>query len=166
VSFVHANSAASLVGLRFGDQILQINGENVAGWDTDKAFKVLKKAAPERITMAVRDRSVQSLPYSSSNWLCMLWSFITSAEVFCYEKFTVNVTAIELCLLLMAFCLHLVHACTHSYMCDHTLIVGEHNVLQTTCRNFTKFTKLGTVRDQDKHIIFRCQRSRSQSLFW
>jgi len=58
VSFVHANSAASLVGLRFGDQILQINGENVAGWDTDKVFKVLKKAAPERISMAVRDRSV------------------------------------------------------------------------------------------------------------
>lgn len=56
VSFVHANSPASLAGLRFGDQILQINGENVAGWDTDKAMKVLKKAPPARITMAVRDR--------------------------------------------------------------------------------------------------------------
>jgi syntenin-1 len=56
VSFVHKESAASLAGLRFGDQILQINGENVAGWDTDKAMKVLKNAAPERITMAVRDR--------------------------------------------------------------------------------------------------------------
>jgi len=56
VSFVHANSPAALVGLRFGDQILQINGENVAGWDTDKVFKVLKKTAPERLTMAVRDR--------------------------------------------------------------------------------------------------------------
>ena len=58
MSFINANSPASLVGLRFGDQILQINGENVAGWDTDKAIKVLKKAAPERITMSVRDRSV------------------------------------------------------------------------------------------------------------
>jgi len=58
VSFVHANSPASLVGLRFGDQILQINGENVAGWDTDKVLKVLKKAAPQRITMAIRDRSL------------------------------------------------------------------------------------------------------------
>jgi len=58
VSFVHANSPAALVGLRFGDQILQINGENVAGWDTDKVLKVLRKAAPERITMAIRDRSI------------------------------------------------------------------------------------------------------------
>jgi len=56
VSFVHTNSPASLVGLRFGDQILQINGENVAGWDTDKVLKVLKKAPVERITMAIRDR--------------------------------------------------------------------------------------------------------------
>ena len=56
VSFVHTNSPAALVGLRFGDQILQINGETVAGWDTDKVFKVLKKAPAERITMAVRDR--------------------------------------------------------------------------------------------------------------
>jgi syntenin-1 len=56
VSFVHNNSPAALVGLRFGDQILQINGENVAGWDTDKAMKVLKNAPPARITMAIRDR--------------------------------------------------------------------------------------------------------------
>lgn len=58
MSFVHGNSPASLVGLRFGDQILQINGENTAGWDTDKALKVLRKAAPERITMAIRDRCI------------------------------------------------------------------------------------------------------------
>lgn len=56
VSFVHDNSPASLAGLRFGDQILQINGENVAGWDNDKTVKFLKKALPERITMAIRDR--------------------------------------------------------------------------------------------------------------
>ena len=57
VAFVHANSPASLVGLRFGDQILQINGENVAGWDTDKAMNFLKKALPSKIVMALRDRS-------------------------------------------------------------------------------------------------------------
>lgn len=56
VSFIHANSAAALAGLRFGDQILQINGENVAGFDTDKAMKVLKNAPAQRISMAVRDR--------------------------------------------------------------------------------------------------------------
>jgi len=68
VSFVHTNSPAALVGLRFGDQILQINGENVAGWDTDKVLKVLSKAAPERITMAIRERSV----YVSLS-VCVLW---------------------------------------------------------------------------------------------
>jgi syntenin-1 len=56
VAFVHINSPAALVGLRFGDQILQINGESVAGWDTDKSMKFLKKALPEKITMAIRDR--------------------------------------------------------------------------------------------------------------
>jgi syntenin-1 len=56
VAFVHNESPAALVGLRFGDQILQINGENVAGWDTDKAMKFLKKAMPQKITLAIRDR--------------------------------------------------------------------------------------------------------------
>lgn len=56
VCLVQDNSPAALSGLRFGDQILQINGQTVAGWDTDKAHKELKKAAPEKITMAVRDR--------------------------------------------------------------------------------------------------------------
>ena len=56
VALVHASSPAALAGLRFGDQILQVNGENAAGWDTDKAMKVLKKAAPEKITLAIRDR--------------------------------------------------------------------------------------------------------------
>jgi len=56
VSFIHVNSPAALGGLRFGDQILQINGENVAGWDTDKTMKVLKNAPPARISLAVRDR--------------------------------------------------------------------------------------------------------------
>jgi syntenin-1 len=56
VAFVHANSPSALVGLRFGDQILQINGENVAGWDTDKTSNFIKKAMPQRINMAIRDR--------------------------------------------------------------------------------------------------------------
>ncbi|XP_041358785.1 syntenin-1-like [Gigantopelta aegis] len=56
ICLVQTNSPAALAGLRFGDQILQINGENVAGWNTDKAHKVLKAANPERITMALRER--------------------------------------------------------------------------------------------------------------
>lgn len=56
VQLVQADTAAALGGLRFGDQILQINGESCAGWSSDKAHKVLKNSAPERITLAVRDR--------------------------------------------------------------------------------------------------------------
>lgn len=56
VQLVQANTAAALAGLRFGDQVLQINGENCAGWSTDKAHKALKSAAAERIALVVRDR--------------------------------------------------------------------------------------------------------------
>ncbi|XP_062589676.1 syntenin-1-like [Saccostrea cucullata] len=56
VALVQNNFPAALAGLRFGDQILQINGKDVAGWDTDKAHKFLKDAPPQRIVFAVRDR--------------------------------------------------------------------------------------------------------------
>lgn len=56
VAFVWTGSAAAMGGLRFGDQILQINGETVAGWKDSKALKTLKKADASRVTLAVRDR--------------------------------------------------------------------------------------------------------------
>ncbi|KAM6194480.1 syntenin-2 isoform 2-T2 [Sarcoramphus papa] len=59
VQLVKANSPAALVGLRFGDQILQIDGKNCTGWSSDKAQRVLKKASPEKIVMVVRDRPFQ-----------------------------------------------------------------------------------------------------------
>ncbi|XP_073165073.1 syntenin-2 isoform X2 [Lepidochelys kempii] len=59
VQLVKANSPASLVGLRFGDQVLQINGKDCAGWSTDKANRALKKASPEKIVVIVRDRPFQ-----------------------------------------------------------------------------------------------------------
>ncbi|KAI7814563.1 syntenin-1 [Triplophysa rosa] len=59
VQLVQANTAAALGGLRFGDQILQINGESCAGWSSDQAHKVLKSANAERITLAVRDRPLE-----------------------------------------------------------------------------------------------------------
>ncbi|XP_033009718.1 syntenin-2 [Lacerta agilis] len=59
VQLVKANSPASLVGLRFGDQILQIDGKDCAGWNTDKAKRALKKASPEKIVMVIRDRPFQ-----------------------------------------------------------------------------------------------------------
>ncbi|KAF3696504.1 Syntenin-1 Melanoma differentiation-associated protein 9 [Channa argus] len=59
VQLVQANSPAALSGLRFGDQILQINGQNCAGWSADKAHKALKAAAETRIELVVRDRPFQ-----------------------------------------------------------------------------------------------------------
>uniref|UniRef100_A0A2K6K2G5 PDZ domain-containing protein n=1 Tax=Rhinopithecus bieti TaxID=61621 RepID=A0A2K6K2G5_RHIBE len=56
VQLVKANSPDSLVVLRFGDQVLQINGENCAGWSSDKAHKVLKQAFGEKISMTIHDR--------------------------------------------------------------------------------------------------------------
>ncbi|XP_064023877.1 syntenin-2 isoform X4 [Pogoniulus pusillus] len=51
VQLVKANSPAALVGLRFGDQVLQIDGRNCAGWSSAKAQRALKKASPEKIVM-------------------------------------------------------------------------------------------------------------------
>lgn len=56
VVLVQANSPAALAGLRFGDQVLTINDEVVAGYTMDKVHDILKKADPKRIRMAVRDR--------------------------------------------------------------------------------------------------------------
>ena len=56
VSFVLHGSPAAMAGLRFGDQILQINGETLAGYDHDKVMKILKQAAGQQIRFAVRDR--------------------------------------------------------------------------------------------------------------
>uniref|UniRef100_A0A8C5SU82 Syndecan binding protein 2 n=1 Tax=Laticauda laticaudata TaxID=8630 RepID=A0A8C5SU82_LATLA len=59
VQLVKANSPAALAGLRFGDQILQMDGKNCAGWNMEKAKRALKKALPEKIVMVVRDRPFQ-----------------------------------------------------------------------------------------------------------
>lgn len=72
VALVQKNSAAALAGLRFGDQILTINGQTMAGWDNDKAHNFIKKLDPQRITMAVRDRPFErtvSMQKDSNNYI-------------------------------------------------------------------------------------------------
>jgi len=56
VCLVTKGSPAALGGLRFGDQILQVNGANLAGFSSDKVHEILKKAAENNVVMAVRDR--------------------------------------------------------------------------------------------------------------
>lgn len=56
VCLVIKDSPAAGAGLRFGDQILQVNGVNVAGYSSDKVHDLLKKASENNIVLAVRDR--------------------------------------------------------------------------------------------------------------
>eukprot|EP00039_Didymoeca_costata_P017986 m.331647 g.331647 ORF g.331647 m.331647 type:complete len:299 (+) comp16771_c0_seq1:167-1063(+) len=56
IAFVWQNSAAAMAGLRFGDQILQINDTDVAGWTQKQTLTFLKKADPSAVRIAVRDR--------------------------------------------------------------------------------------------------------------
>lgn len=50
------NSPAAMSGLRFGDQILEINGASVAGCTMDKVHNMLRKSPVNGITVVVRDR--------------------------------------------------------------------------------------------------------------
>lgn len=58
VCYVAAGSPAALVGLRFGDQILEMNNVALAGLSMDKCHDMLKRAPVNGITMAVRDRYI------------------------------------------------------------------------------------------------------------
>lgn len=56
VALVTKGSPSAMGGLRFGDQILQINGDNVAGYSESQVHKIFQKASVNNIVLAVRDR--------------------------------------------------------------------------------------------------------------
>jgi syntenin-1 len=56
VGFVWAGSPAAMAGIRFGDQILRINGEATAAWSQSKVLKVLRSADAKGVEIVVRDR--------------------------------------------------------------------------------------------------------------
>ena len=56
VALVAKQTPASMGGLKFGDQILQINNETVAGYTAEKVHSIFKKAGVNNIVLAVRDR--------------------------------------------------------------------------------------------------------------
>lgn len=56
ICLVTKGSPAALVGLRFGDQILDINGVSVAGYSMDQVHKIFRNAPVNGIKVVVRDR--------------------------------------------------------------------------------------------------------------
>lgn len=56
VSIVVKDSPAATVGLRFGDQLLEVDGKLVAGYTTEKVHDLLKRAPKDGIRLVVRDR--------------------------------------------------------------------------------------------------------------
>jgi len=56
VGFVWKDSTAAMAGLRFGDQILRINGEDCAAMSQSKVLKLLRNADAKGVELVVRDR--------------------------------------------------------------------------------------------------------------
>lgn len=56
VCLVTKGSPAALAGLRFGDQILQVNGQVVAGYSRDQVHNIFKKSGVNNINVIARDR--------------------------------------------------------------------------------------------------------------
>lgn len=56
VAMVYRGSPAALAGLRFGDQIVEVNGDAVAGWSADRAAKAFKACPVNGIQLMLRDR--------------------------------------------------------------------------------------------------------------
>ena len=56
VALVTKASPAAMGGLKFGDQILQINNATVAGYSAEKVHNIFKSAGVNNIVLAVRDR--------------------------------------------------------------------------------------------------------------
>lgn len=56
IVLVYADSPAAMAGLKFGDQVLEINDIPVAGYSMNKVHDLIKKASPDELRFAIRDR--------------------------------------------------------------------------------------------------------------
>lgn len=56
IVLVYASSPAAIAGLRFGDQILEVNDIPVAGYSMDKVHDLIRKASIDELRFSIRDR--------------------------------------------------------------------------------------------------------------
>lgn len=61
VCVVVKDSPAAMGGLRFGDQILQVNGTTVAGYSVDDVHKILRKSSHNNISVVLRERPFERI---------------------------------------------------------------------------------------------------------
>lgn len=74
VCYVAANSPAALGGLRFGDQILEINGRACAGMTMDQAHSLLNSLPVNGVAVSVRDRYNSNFKLFIQN--CIFWMYM------------------------------------------------------------------------------------------
>ncbi|CAH8615996.1 unnamed protein product [Schistosoma bovis] len=60
ISFVEGFSPAALGGVRFGDQVLEINDILVTGCSGTRSMEILKNSTPNNIRLVLRDRQYSS----------------------------------------------------------------------------------------------------------
>jgi len=149
VCLVTKESPAAIGGLRFGDQILQLNGTSLAGFSSDKVHDLLKKAESNNIVLAVRDR-----PFERT---LTLHKDSTGHIGFQFKEGKINSIAVDS------------SAARNGLLVDHNLLeVNGQNVVGVKDKEITKFIDEGgpiiTITIIPSYIFNHIMKNMSNSL--